>query len=83
MRSNMRLIAKKIYFIVEKEGNMVKVSVRDKVPGIPADKIPHLFDRYYKADYNGGKYSGMGLGLYISSEIIKRHGGKIGKGSTF
>jgi signal transduction histidine kinase len=60
---------------------MVKVSVKDTGPGILADKIQHLFDRYYRADYSGGKYSGMGLGLYISSEIIKRHGGKIGVGS--
>ncbi|ASU36610.1 CheR family methyltransferase [Mucilaginibacter xinganensis] len=81
--------SKNIYFIVEKEGNTAKVSVKDTGLGISADKIPHLFDRYYRADYGGGQYSGMGLGLYISSEIIKRHGGKIGvqsevgKGSTF
>jgi signal transduction histidine kinase len=80
---------KKIYLIIEKEGNAVKVSVKDSGPGIPKDKIPHLFDRYYRADYNGGQYSGMGLGLYICSEIIKRHGGSIGvdsivgEGSTF
>jgi len=80
---------KKIYLIIEKEANAVKVSVKDSGPGIPKDKIPHLFDRYYRADYSGGHYSGMGLGLYICSEIIKRHGGSIGvdsiigEGSTF
>jgi PAS domain S-box-containing protein len=78
-----------IYFIIEKLGDMAKISVKDSGPGISADKIPHLFTRYYRADYAGSQYSGLGLGLYISSEIIKRHGGQIGvdtelgKGSTF
>jgi PAS domain S-box-containing protein len=78
-----------IYFIIEKLGDMAKISVKDTGPGISADKIPHLFTRYYRADYAGSQYSGLGLGLYISSEIIKRHGGQIGvdtelgKGSTF
>lgn len=78
-----------IYFIIEKVGDMAKISVKDSGPGISADKIPHLFTRYYRADYAGSQYSGLGLGLYISSEIIKRHSGQIGvdtelgKGSTF
>jgi len=78
-----------IYLIIGREGNSVKISVKDTGPGIPKDKIPHLFDRYYRADYGGGQYSGMGLGLYICSEIIKRHGGtigvdsRVGEGSTF
>ena len=74
---------------VEKDGNMAKISVKDTGPGIEPDKIPHLFSRYYRADYSGSQYSGLGLGLYISAEIVKRHGGQIGvdselgKGSTF
>ena len=66
-----------------------KISVTDKGPGITREKQPFLFDRYYRADENGGQYSGLGLGLYISAEIIKKHGGEIGvkseagKGSTF
>ena len=43
----------------------LKVSVTDKGPGIPAEKIPYLFDRYYRVDNAGSKYSGLGLGLYI------------------
>jgi len=68
---------------------MARVSVTDKGPGIPPDKVPHLFERYYRVDSVGMQFSGLGLGLYISSEIIKRHGGHIGvesepgKGSTF
>jgi PAS domain S-box-containing protein len=81
--------SKEIYLMAEKVGNMAKISVKDNGPGITPDKIPHLFSRYYRADYTGIQYSGLGLGLYISSEIVKRHGGDIGvdselgKGSTF
>jgi PAS domain S-box-containing protein len=78
-----------IYLIAEKLENRVKISVRDEGPGIDPDKIPHLFSKYYRAEYTGAQYSGLGLGLYISAEIIRRHGGEIGvdselgKGSTF
>jgi PAS domain S-box-containing protein len=78
-----------IFIVIEDLGTMAKISVRDSGPGIPLDKILHIFDRYYRADYSGAQYSGLGLGLYISSEIIKRHGGEIGveselgKGSDF
>ncbi|WCT10210.1 ATP-binding protein [Mucilaginibacter jinjuensis] len=78
-----------IIIAVEKLDNKVKISVADKGPGILPEKIPHLFDRYYRADHSGTQFSGLGLGLYISAEIIKRHGGeigvdsKLGVGSTF
>jgi PAS domain S-box-containing protein len=80
---------KEIHVNIEKINNMAKVSVSDKGAGIPAEKLPYLFDRYYRVDSSGMQYSGLGLGLYISSEIIKRHNGQIGvdselgKGSTF
>ncbi len=67
----------------------IKVSVTDYGIGIPEDKQAQLFDRYYRVDYSGNQYSGLGLGLYISSEIIKKHKGQIGvnsqlgRGSTF
>jgi len=73
----------------ERMVDAVKISVGDKGPGVPPEKLHYLFDRYYRADYSGIQYSGLGLGLYISSEIIKKHGGEIGvdsepgKGSTF
>lgn len=66
-----------------------RISVTDKGPGIPPEKLPHVFDRYYRADHSGIQFSGLGLGLYISAEIIKKHGGQIGvdsllgSGSTF
>ncbi|WP_423147359.1 PAS domain-containing sensor histidine kinase [Rubrolithibacter danxiaensis] len=74
---------------IKNESNFAVISIQDKGPGVPADKIPLLFDRYYQAQPSGFNNSGLGLGLYISSDIVKRHGGKIGvdsevgKGSTF
>jgi PAS domain S-box-containing protein len=74
---------------VDEEPGIVKVSVSDKGPGIEKEKVPYLFDRYYRTHQNSGQNSGLGLGLYISAEIIKKHGGKIGVdsqlgiGSTF
>jgi two-component system CheB/CheR fusion protein len=81
--------SKEIIIRVEQVTGTIRVSVADQGPGIAAEKIPHLFDRYYRADQSGEQYSGLGLGLYISAEIIKKHGGKIGvdskpgQGSTF
>ncbi len=68
----------------------VLFSVRDFGIGIPADKKDKVFEQYYRV--SGSKehtFPGLGLGLYISSEIIKRSGGRIfvnsieGKGSEF
>jgi len=80
---------KEIYLGVEKLDGFAKIYVRDEGPGIQTDQLPFLFDRYYRADHSGSTYTGLGLGLFICSEIVKRHGGAIGvdsevsKGSTF
>ncbi|HWZ14392.1 MAG TPA: ATP-binding protein [Mucilaginibacter sp.] len=74
---------------IEQAGDMAKVSVADTGPGVIPDKLTRLFDRYYRVEGNGIQGSGLGLGLYISSEIIKKHSGQIGvdselgRGSTF
>jgi len=70
--------SKRIEIHVTHDDETVSVSVRDYGIGINAEKLPHLFDRYYRVDSLGHQFSGLGLGLYISSEIITRHGGKIG-----
>lgn len=81
--------SRQIWMIIDDQGSEVKISVKDKGPGIPADQVPHLFDRYWRADHSGKHYTGLGLGLFICAEIIKRHGGRIGaesvigEGSTF
>jgi two-component system phosphate regulon sensor histidine kinase PhoR len=78
-----------IQILVERQGEFAKVEVIDNGPGIEKQKLAHLFDRYYRVDDSGQQYSGLGLGLYICSEIIKKHNGEIGvkseinKGSIF
>ena len=67
---------------IEDQTDVLKIAVRDTGPGIPSDKIPQLFDRYYRADPSGKQVSGLGLGLYISAEIVERHGGRIGVDSV-
>jgi PAS domain S-box-containing protein len=81
--------SKEVIVYIERVNGMAKVSVSDKGPGIPPEKLPFLFDRYYRVNNSGSQYTGLGLGLYICAEIIKMHNGQIGveseigKGSTF
>ncbi len=70
--------------------NEVQVSFTDQGLGIKIQDQERLFDRYYRVQSNHTQnISGFGIGLYLSAEIIKRHGGKIGVesqigvGSTF
>ena len=78
-----------IFIKFEKIDNKIKVAVTDKGIGIPEDKLSDIFDRFYRVENTSKSFSGIGLGLYISSEIVKRHQGRIGvesilgEGSTF
>ncbi len=58
------------------EENFV-VSVRDYGIGIPPDKLPYIFNRFYRDNNNAPTIHGRGLGLTICKEIIIAHGGKI------
>jgi signal transduction histidine kinase len=65
------------------------VSVRDFGIGIAKEHLDSLFERFYRVDNTASKYEGLGLGLYIASEIVSRHGGtvwiesQLNEGSTF
>jgi signal transduction histidine kinase len=74
--------SQKIILWIEKINDTAKLSIIDFGIGIPLEKQKHLFDRYYRVDYSGIQFSGLGLGLYIAAEIIERHGGGIGVNST-
>jgi signal transduction histidine kinase len=65
-------------------------SVRDEGMGIKPGDLARIFDRYYRVETNHTRHiAGFGIGLYLSAEIIQRHGGKVwaesesGVGSTF
>ena len=55
----------------------VRITVRDSGPGIPAEHLPLIFDRFYKADAARKAAGGSGLGLSIVKAIVERHGGTI------
>jgi signal transduction histidine kinase len=65
----------------------VRVSVEDTGVGIPPDVLPHIFDRFYRAQREGRK--GVGLGLSIACWIAEAHGGRlsvesqVGQGTIF
>ena len=67
----------------------LRIAVTDQGIGIPSSKLPFVFDRFFRVEGSSDKFSGLGLGLYISAEIVSRLKGDIGatselgKGSTF
>ncbi len=67
----------------------VLINVTDSGIGIPKDKQAQLFTKFYRVEESSNRFQGLGMGLYICAEIIKRHHGRYGvdsepgKGSSF
>jgi two-component system phosphate regulon sensor histidine kinase PhoR len=80
---------KHIIIKTEQTQDSVRVSVSDFGIGMTQKEIERIFERFYRVEDKKFMASGLGMGLYISSEIINAHNGKIGvvsepgKGSTF
>ena len=55
-------------------GDRVTIEVSDDGPGVPPDKLTHIFERFYRAGARSGR-PGAGLGLAIAAEIASAHGG--------
>ena len=78
-----------VYITTEEKNAEVKVSIKDNGIGMSKHHLKKIFDRYYRVEEHAIQFQGLGIGLFISYEIIQRHGGKIwvesepGKGSTF
>jgi PAS domain S-box-containing protein len=62
--------------MIDPAGEMVQLAVRDQGPGIPEEHRAHIFDRLYQVN-TGNSRSGLGLGLYISRQIVALHGGQL------
>jgi len=84
----------KVTVSAEAKGGMASVAVSDTGHGIPKDDLPRLFERFYQVDKSrsrggGASQASVGLGLAISAEIVRAHGGRIdvesivGMGSRF
>lgn len=63
---------------LHREGNFVKVCVKDYGIGIPENEVKNVFKRFYRVEEVRESFQGLGLGLYISHQIIERHGGQMG-----
>ena len=67
----------------------IQIAIRDYGIGIPKSDQQRIFDRFYRVEDSATKFQGLGIGLFISAEIIRRHNGDIwvesmpGKGSIF
>lgn len=78
---------KRVEIDISVQGGLTVVAVHDRGRGIPAAELPHLFERFHRADDAHGE--GHGLGLFIASALAKVHGGalavksELGRGTTF
>ncbi len=75
---------------LDQSGEWAHVSISDQGIGIPPHKLPYIFERFYRGDRQFRKrFQGVGLGLYITQQIVEAHRGKIwaesqeNVGSTF
>ena len=81
----------KVTLSLQREEQEARFMVSDTGPGIPAEDLPHIFERFYRGEKSRtrGKSSGFGLGLSIAYWIVRNHNGRIdvasqeGKGTTF
>ncbi|HVS32446.1 MAG TPA: ATP-binding protein [Thermoanaerobaculia bacterium] len=79
-----------VFVSVEDKGDHITTSVCDRGIGIPADELNQVFERFHRGrKVSSTNYGGLGLGLYITRQIIERHSGSIwveskeGFGTTF
>lgn len=79
----------RITLTAEAKGAEIEFAVKDTGPGIPADKLDAVFEKFKQLDRDAAKRAGYGLGLSICRKIVELHGGriwvesKVGEGSRF
>lgn len=71
--------ADSVEITLEQQKDFARIAVQDKGIGIPESKQKKIFERFYRVEGEArSNFRGLGLGLYISHEIIQRHGGRMG-----
>ncbi len=79
----------KVFLNVKTIDNQIYIGVKDQGIGMQEDQTKMVFDKFYRVEETAQRFQGLGIGLYICAEIIKRHGGDInvksiyGEGSEF
>ena len=74
---------------VELKSGQLYLGVKDNGIGMQPEQVNRVFEKFYRVEETSHRFQGLGIGLYISAEIIKRHGGQInvksvyGEGSEF
>jgi len=82
-------LVKEVLINLQEDDHQLTVSVTDKGIGMSKEHLAKVFDRYYRVQEHAIQFQGLGIGLYISYDIVVRHGGKmwveseVDKGSTF
>ncbi|MEZ0395876.1 MAG: ATP-binding protein [Anaerolineales bacterium] len=79
-----------VHIRLSEQGEQVMIAIQDQGIGIPPDKLPKIFNRFYHLDRSGDQlFEGIGLGLAITKQVIDQHKGRLevesqpGQGSTF
>ena len=81
--------AEKVYVDLNVTGNAIEINVIDHGIGIAKSDADKIFERFFRAEEISSVISGLGIGLHIASQIVKRHHGsikvksEINKGSVF
>ena len=79
----------RVMISLRRDNNTLILSVEDTGCGIPADSLPHIFERFYRVPDQETSVKGTGLGLVIAKRIARNHQGdievesKVGEGSVF
>lgn len=79
----------KVFIRLARRDDRIELAVQDTGRGIPAESLPHIFERFYRVPEREGRGGGTGLGLAIAKRIVENHQGEVlvestpGKGSTF
>ncbi len=72
-----------ILLTINCDDDILRVAVKDYGIGMLPEQLNHVFDKFYRVEETSQRFQGLGIGLYIAAEMIKRHDGQVGVNSTY